>query len=172
MHKPDDEDHDHHVDDVAVLARANDVVVGVSRDTSSDAALAYARELAARMSVRLHVVHCIDMKDYPIDPDSADFETSMFGVAAEIRAKAEAALSYSPVDWVYHDLHGDPVRLLAEVAERHNAMMIIVGTHDPGLPLAALQRVFTHSVSRGMLKRQNRPLLVVPPLRVREVVSR
>ena len=53
------------------------------------------------------------------------------------------------------------MHLLAVVAEEYDALMIIVGTRGTGAG-AALGRLLHRSVSRGVIGRQRRPVLVVP----------
>jgi nucleotide-binding universal stress UspA family protein len=48
--------------------------VGHCRDAASHAALEVAANLAVRLHAELHVVHCIDLSDYPIHPDAHDWE--------------------------------------------------------------------------------------------------
>ena len=55
---------------------------------------------------------------------------------------------------------GSPVDEIIEVAERHDADLIVVGTHTPGL----LERLFRGSVSQGVVRRAHCDVLVVHPL--------
>ena len=54
---------------------------------------------------------------------------------------------------------GPPVDEIIEVAERHHADLIVVGTHEPGL----LERLFSGSVSQGVVRRAHCDVLVVHP---------
>ncbi len=56
------------------LTPAFDIVVGVNRDPASQEALIVAADLARRLHAHLHVVHVVDLADYPIDPDASDWE--------------------------------------------------------------------------------------------------
>jgi nucleotide-binding universal stress UspA family protein len=69
------------------------LVVGHSQDPSSDYALAAAVDLARRVRGRLHVVHVIETKDYPVDSDAADWEQQGAAVIAEQRRRVETRLS-------------------------------------------------------------------------------
>jgi len=73
----------------------------------------------------------------------------------------EAALADFPMRWTYQAGHGNPARLIATVAEETDAFMIIVGSHGEG-PSATFDRLLAGSVSRTVLRRQHRPVLIVP----------
>jgi nucleotide-binding universal stress UspA family protein len=57
------------------------LVVGFDRDAVSRAALTVAADLAGRLAARLVVVHVVDLDDYPIDPEAADWEEQRAGGA-------------------------------------------------------------------------------------------
>jgi hypothetical protein len=50
------------------------IVVGFDRSAASLAALGKAAELGAQLGAELHVIHAVDLSDYPVDPDAADWE--------------------------------------------------------------------------------------------------
>jgi nucleotide-binding universal stress UspA family protein len=54
---------------------------------------------------------------------------------------------------------GAPVDEIIEVADRHAADLIVVGTHEPGL----LERLFRGSVSQGVARKAHCDVLVVHP---------
>jgi nucleotide-binding universal stress UspA family protein len=136
------------------------LVVGHDRFPRSDAALIAAADLARRLHAIVHVVHAVSLRDYPIDPDAADWEEQAAGILDMQRRTVEGILADTVPDWRYHTGRGDPVELLAAVAEAHDALMIVVGTRGTGAP-AVLERLFGRSVSRGVIRRQRRPVLVV-----------
>jgi nucleotide-binding universal stress UspA family protein len=103
------------------------LVVGHSRDSASQEALRVARDLARRLNACLHVVHGIDLGDYPIDPDAADWEEQGERTLAEERDQVETALGTCPQGWTYSATRGDPVSLISAAAEDNDALMIIVG---------------------------------------------
>jgi nucleotide-binding universal stress UspA family protein len=138
------------------------LVLGYDRTEQSRYALSVATDLALRLDAHLHVVHIVDLRDYPIDPDSADWEQQgRDNLADEVEA-ARAELAGWSGQWTYHQKRGDPVRALLAVAAAHDALMIVVGTHGAGMG-AALQHLMggATSVSHGLL-RHHRPVLVVP----------
>ena len=137
------------------------LVVGHDRFPESDHALTVAIDLARRLQAFVHVVHAVSLDDYPIDPDADDWEQQAANVLDEQGRTVERLLAGIVPRWSYHTGRGDPVELLAAVAEAHNALMIIIGTRGGGLA-AALARTLGRSVSRQMALRQCRPVLVVP----------
>lgn len=52
---------------------------------------------------------------------------------------------------------GDPVAVICAAAERHDADVIVVGSHDK----SALRRLFDPSVAAGVVRDTYRPVLVV-----------
>lgn len=143
-------------------ARAGtNLVLGHSRQPGANTALYVAMDLARRLRADLHVVHGVDLFDYPVDPDAADWEQQARRALDEQRRQVEAALVDFPMGWTYQAGHGNPARLIAAVAEETDALMIIVGSHGEGAG-ATIERLLAGSVSRTVLRRQHRPVLIVP----------
>lgn len=136
------------------------LVVGYDRHPASRAALVFAGELAGALNEPLHVVHVVD------DADGAD--TNLAGPAsrgaedldAESRYVADA-LDAANVQWTYHRLRGDPATVLLETTNQHSASMLIVGRPEHGIG-AAVGHMITGNVARNLLRRSNRPVVVVP----------
>jgi nucleotide-binding universal stress UspA family protein len=139
------------------------IVVGYANTPGGRRALAVAADLASELRARLHVVHVIDLRDYPVDPDSPDWEAGEATELAAERAEVERALADRAPDWHYEVQRGNPVRALAEAADREQARMIVVGAHHGSGLGAALDRLLraTPSVAHG-LERAGVPVLVVP----------
>ncbi|MFC4944907.1 universal stress protein [Pseudonocardia sp. GCM10023141] len=142
-------------------AAACALVVGHDRGPAGAAALGVAVDLGRRLHAHLHVVHGITLLDYPVDPDAADWEQAAVRVLDEQHDRVEAALAGYAGRWTYHTGRGDPVAAIDGVADEHDALMIIVGSHGEG-PGAVIDRLIGGSVSRGLLRRRHRPVLVVP----------
>src|SRR3954453_9226679 len=102
------------------------LVVGHSRDPASQEALRIARDPAGRLGARLHVVHGITLRDYPIDPDAGDWDEQAERALAEQRKQVQTALATFGHGWTYNVTRGDPVRLISETADDNDALMIIV----------------------------------------------
>lgn len=138
------------------------LVVGFDRNPTSVSALRVAVELAGRLDADVHVVHAIDLADYPVDPDSATWEDDADSTAAEERALAELTLQGFGGHWTYQAAHGEPAELLASVADEVDALMVIVGARREGAA-AAISHLVSPSVSKRLLGHgSTRPVLVVP----------
>jgi nucleotide-binding universal stress UspA family protein len=132
--------------------------VGHDGHAAADAALVVAVELAERLGADVHVVHCIAIEEFGVDPDTEQFESERDRNVAQERGRIEAALRDSAVVWSYHEERGEPSARLRHLADDLDALFIVVG--------ASHQGVFHHltgaSVSRRLLHDQHRPVLVVP----------
>ncbi|OJY51787.1 universal stress protein [Pseudonocardia sp. 73-21] len=137
------------------------IVLGHSGDPAGERALEVATDLAARLHAHLHVVHAIDLADYPADPDAADWEQQGRRALAAEHGRVRAALAGRDVAWSHHAWHGDPVTLLETVAGEEDALMIVVGTRGEGVG-SVLDRLLRRSVSHGLIATGGRPVLVVP----------
>lgn len=95
----------------------------------------------------------------PIDPDVNGGDESEDD--QPLRARLEAALTGSAVDWEYRALTGEPATALAELADTVDAGYIVVGTRHRGIR-ASVEEFFTGSVAVHLAHRQHRPVVVVP----------
>jgi nucleotide-binding universal stress UspA family protein len=140
------------------------IVVGYDRTPQSREAVAVAMDLGSRLGSFLHVVHAIDLRDYPIDPDAHDWEDKAAETLAEARRVATALLHHYVWGWTYLAGRGDPARLLMSVANEHDALMIVVGSRGEGLHVL-VERLISPPVSHRLIDRSRRPVLVVnrPP---------
>jgi nucleotide-binding universal stress UspA family protein len=138
------------------------LVVGYDRQPVSRRALDVAADLGGRLGAELHVVHAIDLTDYPIDPERADWDAlASDALADEHRAVADA-LAGTATGWTYHAARGNPVRLLTHVADEQDALMIVVGSRGH-TTADVLTRLLEGSVTHGLTgRRQHRPVLLVP----------
>jgi nucleotide-binding universal stress UspA family protein len=95
----------------------------------------------------------------PIDPDVADLRIETFDEA--LRDRIASILEPTGIRWSVQPLVGDPSHELAALADRVDALMIVVGTRAPGFR-GSLQEFFNGSVAVHLAHRQHRPLVVVP----------
>jgi nucleotide-binding universal stress UspA family protein len=138
------------------------LVVGYDRKRASERALVAADYLATKLSARLHIVHVVDLLDYPVDPESSDWEMRAQRTLDEERVRVSALMENSTNEWEYHSESGEPVRALLALANRNDALMIVVGTRGEGFG-GSLQRLLGGgSVSHGLIRNRDRPVLVVP----------
>ena len=138
------------------------LVVGFAPDPPSRRALRAATDLAARLSADLVIVHAVDLDDYPVDPDAADWDEYAAARLADERAEVGAALAAHPGEWTYETHRGDPVAVLVAAAAEHDAYLIVVGTRGHGAGVE-LGRLLGGSVSHRLAVRASCPVLIVPP---------
>lgn len=156
-----------HVPDLRVKLRDGDaapggLVVGFDRREASVAALESAAHLATQLSTGLHVVHAIDLRDYPIDPDGPDWEAEARATLRDEERSVQDILSRFRCAWSYQAGRGDPAELLRTIATETEALMIVVGSHAPGFG-AALSHALEGSVEHRLLAGASSfPVLVVP----------
>jgi nucleotide-binding universal stress UspA family protein len=137
------------------------LVVGWDRRPASTAAVRFAVELAHRLTAHVHVVHIVDLDDAPIDPDAPDWgEQLRNSITAEV-AEARDLLDELAASWTYHSGHGDPAELLAIVASRYRALMVVIGSPRGGL-VSYFDAITGQSVARQMIGHRRTPLLLVP----------
>lgn len=138
------------------------LLVGIDRRPASQAALSTAAALATRLHARLEVVHVVDLADFPIDPDSPDWETSAEATVEDQRRQVTATLASFTGTWALHVRRGTPATVLAATADDSNALMIVLGAGQRGAA-AALARMVDGSTVRDLVgPRQRRPVLLVP----------
>lgn len=143
---------------------ATHVVLGHQAGPYGRAVLRHGADLARRLGAALHVVHVVDLSDYPIDPDAADWEQQAGQHLAAEQREVETALGDLPGSWTYHAAHGDPVALLRRVADSYDALMFVVGSRGESAGSVISRLLGTRpSVSHGLIARSHRPVLVVPP---------
>ena len=117
------------------------------------AALTKAAELGRRLEADLHVVHAVDLSDYPVDPDAFDWDDQAARSLGGERQAVSDSLADYPHPWVYVALRAEPATALNRVAEGCDALMIVVGGAQYRLAAPAGGRV-----GRGGLRSAGRPL--------------
>lgn len=137
------------------------LVVGYRHDEAGRDALAVAADLAERLRAHVDVVHAVDLSDYPLDPDSGDWEARARETLDAERAAVAETFDEGSTSWTYHAAHGDPADLLDTVADEQDALFVVVGTRSGGGGLVA-RLLGERSVSRALLRDGARPVLVVP----------
>ncbi|MEO9152962.1 MAG: universal stress protein [Lapillicoccus sp.] len=141
-------------------AQLPSVVLGYDDQPASQGALTVAMDLAERLGAHLHVVHVVDLRDYPNDPDAWDWETQGRAQLDSEHQHVSAELASWSGQWTYHLRRGDPVRALSEIATESSALMIVVGTHSTG---SVIQRLLALSPSvPHRLEHSGTPVLIVP----------
>jgi nucleotide-binding universal stress UspA family protein len=138
--------------------RPRTLLVGYDQHPASHRAVVVAAALADALGATLLVLHVVDIEDYPIDPDSAEWEAEADRTIQRERLDAEQLLAGSTVEWTYETARGDPVPALATAAHEHDVMFIVVGASGRGLA----QRLLHGSVPQSLVRKQRKPVLVVP----------
>jgi len=138
--------------------RPPQLVVGYDQHPASHQAVLVATALAQILGATLLLVHVIDLADYPIDPEAATWETASVDTLLAERRQAEKLLSGSGIEWSYRIVQDDPAHALAQLAHEVDALFIVVGASGRGLA----QRLLHGSVPQALLRRQRKPVLVVP----------
>ncbi|ORB48366.1 hypothetical protein BST43_24965 [Mycobacteroides saopaulense] len=137
------------------------LVVGWDHYPPSTAALRFAVDLGRRLAAHVHVVHIQDMDDEPLDPDGDNWESQSRTAVDAAEAAAHDELAASDVSWEYHRAHGPAAVQLLAVAQRHDALMIVLGSPRGG-PASALDTLLGQSVSHRLIGARRVPLVLVP----------
>ncbi len=137
------------------------LVVGYMNDPEGMNAVRYAIALANQLNADLHVLHVVDLSDFPIDPDTVDWEESGERALAKEEALVRAEMTALHGEATYDTTRGNPAQALGKHGDRYNALMVIVGTHGDH-PGAGLRRFLGGSVGRTLVRHLDRPVLVVP----------
>lgn len=134
------------------------LLVGYDQHPASHQAVLVAAALAQVLGATLLLLHVIDLADYPVDPEAADWETASVDTLLAERRQAETLLAGTGIEWTYRNVRGDPTNALAQAAHEVDALFIVVGASGRGLA----QRLLHSSVPQALLRKQRKPVLVVP----------
>lgn len=134
------------------------LLVGYDRHPASHHAVLIAARLAEALDADLTVMHVVDIEDYPIDPDRADWEDAAEKQIVLEAEQAASLLEGAAVRWSYQTVRGDPAGQLAKTASELDVMFIVVGATGKNL----VRRLTHGSVPQFLSKHQPKPVLVVP----------
>ncbi|GAA1496309.1 universal stress protein [Paeniglutamicibacter kerguelensis] len=146
------------------------VIVGVAPgqpprvvEQAADFALRFGTELVCAFvdQARLPLSEGADgsVTSASIDPDLADDAGEVFD--ARLALELEHILKDSGVSWRTLVLAGEVSAALGRLAERIDASMIVVGTHEHSVG-GSIQEFFNRSVATHLAHRQTRPVVVIP----------
>ena len=134
----------------------NRIVVATDGSSGSQAAVAQATALAQATGARVTFVTVLQGPDRSSDPVSG----KPYGAAAGELTAAEAAAAAAQALGANADfqfLGGDPAKAIADYAATEGADVIVVGSRG----LGAVRSLVLGSVSREIVDRADRPVLVV-----------
>ena len=132
------------------------IIWATDGSTGADAALSEVKRLAADGG-RIIAVHCTTLLTGRAAGNTGDPEEAT--VLARIRAQvAELEAEGFEVSFVTRRVSGSPANIIAAVAEKEEADLIVCGTRG----LGALAGVLIGSVSQRLLHESHVPVLVVP----------
>lgn len=141
------------------------IVIATDGSVPSQEAVEFGVELAAEQGADVVFVHAVPPDEFyvgskiplPAIPHSEAIEESETALRAAAAAAKDAGVSYK-----LERISDVTVHAILEVAEAQNAELIVVGSRGRGSIGAGL----LGSVSRELVKRSKRPVLVVKGVRV------
>lgn len=130
-----------------------------------------AASLAARLAVPMICAY-VDEASYLVEwdpersahrlslhPDTDDDEIR--ATTQKLRSAIESGCAGQDIGWTLRILAGDPARAIGRLAAEANALMIVVGTPEPGLG-HRISAALNGSVAAWLSHHQQRPVLIVP----------
>jgi nucleotide-binding universal stress UspA family protein len=120
-------------------------------------------ELAQRYDARVIFLHVVENSLNMAGPQEAyvkQWEEGLLGQMKAVKshlAVLQAAFGKKGIDVHTHIVHGRVVDTIVNVAEREDADLIAVASHGR----SGLSQVFYGSVAAGVLRRIDRPLLII-----------
>jgi nucleotide-binding universal stress UspA family protein len=135
------------------------VVLGLDGSESSDRALEYATGFARDHGSNVRVVHV-----HEVVSDRGGGRASLEG--DELRAKLERQVRWLTDAGVNAEIElrsakvGGPASVIAEVAARDGADLIVIGTRGH----SSVAGILTGSVAHRLLHAAHCPLMIIPPL--------
>lgn len=134
------------------------IVIGTDGSAEADAAYAAAAEMAQTENARLIVVHVVELLGgkggrVPLHADEDEIHARIVAAVEHLKQKGVA------VDLEVHQIaYGGPAHIIAEIADRENADLIVVGNrgHNP------VAEIMLGNVPVRLMHIAHRPVLVVP----------
>jgi nucleotide-binding universal stress UspA family protein len=135
------------------------IVVALDGSESSDRALEHATVLAREQSSKVRVVHVIELlagrAGGPLHLDENETKAKI-----EQQTQGLVALGIDAELELHSAMAGGPAHVIADVAERLDADLIVTGTRGH----TATAGILLGSVTHRLLHVARRPLLVIPPV--------
>ena len=149
------------------------VLVGVDLSESTEKIVKKAKEVAKAISAKVWIIHIVkpEPADFYIgghEPDSDKFETDpksfrdslakRFHVEHRTLQEIADRLRKAGLDTTALLVEGEPAETMLKEASKLDVDIIIVGSHGRG----AMHQLLMGSVSEGVIRRSECPILVVP----------
>ena len=134
------------------------IVAGYHSSQASLHALAVAKSVGTPMSAEIHVVHGIELLDYPLDPEAPDWEKQGEAFVEGERETVETVMADYVGPWHYHQVRGSAYRAICQLAETCEPMMVIVGRRHVN---RVAERLGSHSLMERLFDGCSCPVLVV-----------
>lgn len=133
------------------------VVVALDGSATSKLALGEATRLARENGSSIHAVHVVEITAArgggPVGVDAREVRTE---IEQRVKALADSGVTISLQ--VYEAMAGSPAQLIADVAQKVGADLVVTGTRGHG----SIAGVFLGSVAQRLLSLVSCPVLVVP----------
>jgi nucleotide-binding universal stress UspA family protein len=159
-----------------MLPNYKNILITTDLTPNSEYAFKHAVLLARKSQAQIHLLHIIP----EVDAGFRSYVSAVMGegkleklekrqeeeahieIKRELEEFTRAELSNHPEDFQniasIEVLHGHPVSQILQAAERHNADVIVMGTHGKG----ALEHTFLGTVTEKVLRRSKKPVFVIP----------
>ena len=139
------------------------IIVPVDLGDFSQRIINYAADFVGDQNIKLHLIHIIPLDvSYVIGDMGMQYiqsaeDTAIASDKAKLRAMTER-LDEKGIVYSIKVEQGIPADIIIEQAEKHNAEMIIMGSHGRGL----LYETFVGSVTKDVLQETDIPVLIIP----------
>lgn len=117
--------------------------------------------LARRAGARLYLIHAVH------DPQDGAHPTTLFErggdlaqIMADARSRMHALMAHTPLDWEAVIRFGEPVEQTVSFVDRLPSSLVVTASHG----VSGFRRLFIGTVVERMIRRLNRPMLVVKPV--------
>lgn len=143
------------------------ILIGYDGSRSAERALTRAAELAKAFESKVIVVSvatpdpiaapgAFGLLPYYSYPEELGLRTDE-ALWQQHRARVQAFFAGADIAAEFAGVAGQPAEEIVELAEQHQADLIVVGTREPGF----LERLFGGSVSQGVARRAHCDVLIV-----------
>ncbi len=132
------------------------ILVGYDQSPPAKRALTLAEDLAGRYGARVILVTVLRPLDIPVDI-MAPTEAQVMGARRAVEAEAERIRAQGNRVVAFVEV-GEPAQTLAEIAERLDIDLTVLGRSGKG----ALARLMMGSVTTSLLHLTTKPIVVAP----------